>query len=269
MRRFPSWVWLLLAVGFAIIASFMALGWLQRQAAIRPSDQIKPIFVVVAKTGVNPDSLLSLEQLKTAVWRQGKPPKGSFANLEQVVGRLTVASLMPGELITEAKLAPNGSLPGITALLSPNQRAMTVKVDEASGVAGFLSPGNRVDVVVIVDKGGYAKNPFSKLLFQNLKVLGTGQKMENRPGDKPQIVPTITLEVTPAEGERLALAAQEGRISLVLRGQGDKSPVETLGVDANRLFGITPKATPAPSVTPLPRRTVEVIRGTETGPVAF
>jgi pilus assembly protein CpaB len=269
MRRFPSWVWLIVAVGFAIVASAMALGWLQRQAAIRSAGQGKPIFVVAAKTGVNPDSPLGLEQLKAVVWHQEKPPKGSFGNVEQVVGRLTMASLMPGELITEAKLAPKGSLPGITALLSPNQRAMTVKVDEASGLAGFLSPGDRVDVVVIVEKGPYAKNPFSKLLFQNLKVLGTGQKMENRPGDKPQIVPTITLEVTPAEGERLALAAQEGRISLVLRGQGDKFPVETLGVDASQLFGRPQKATPAPLVSAPPRRTVEVIRGTETGPVTF
>jgi pilus assembly protein CpaB len=269
MRRFPSWVWLLLAVGFAIIASVMALGWLQRQAALKPSHRGKPIFVVVANTGVNPDTLLGLAQLKTVVWHQGMPPKGSFGNPEQVVGRLTMASLMAGELVTEAKLVPKGGLPGITALLSPNQRAMTVKVDEASGVAGFLSPGDRVDVVVIVDRGPFAKNPFSKLLFQNLKVLGTGQKIETRPGDKPQIVPTITLEVSPAEGERLALAAQEGRISLVLRGQGDRLSVDTLGVDASQLFGRPQKAAPVSPVSAPPRRTVEVIRGNETGPVTF
>lgn len=268
MPRLPSWVWLLSAVGFAIIASVMALGWLQRQAALRPH-QGKPIFVVVAKTAVNPDSLLGLEQLQAVVWQRGKPPKASFGNVEQVVGRVTMASLMAGEVITRAKLAPKGSQPGIAALLSPNQRAMTVKVNEASGVAGFLSPGNRVDVIVIVDKGPFAKDPFSKVLFQNLKVLGTGQKMENRPGDKPKIVPTITLEVSPAEGERLALAAQEGRISLVLRGHGDKLPVATLGVDASQLFGTPPKAAPPPPVTAPPRRTVEVIRGNDSGPVTF
>jgi pilus assembly protein CpaB len=268
MRRFPSWVWLLSAVGFAIIASLMAMGWLQRQAATRPSHRRNPIFVVAAKTAVTPDSLLGLGQLKTVVWHRGKPPKGSFGNVEQVVGRLTMASLVPGELITEAKLAPKGSQPGITALLSPNQRAMTIKVNEASGLAGFLSPGDRVDVVVIVDKGPFAKNPFSKVLLQNLKVLGTGQKIENRPGDKPKIVPTITLEVSPAQGERLALAAQEGRISLVLRGQGDRLPVATLGVDATQLFGRPQKVTPVSSVS-APRRTVEVIRGNESGPVTF
>jgi len=144
-------------------------------------------------------------------------------------------------------------------------------VDEASGVAGFLTPGSRVDVVVVVDKGEYNKDPLAKLLFQNLKVLGTGQKLETRPGDKPQIVPTVTLEVAPEQGERLALAAQEGRISLVLRGQGDQQLVETLGADASKLFGRPRK--PNPPVSPVAVavspavQTVEMIRGMERAPV--
>jgi len=230
--------------------------------------------VVVAKTAVGPISLLSAVQLMTDVWHQEKPPPVSFDNLEQVVGRVTATSIMPGELITENKLAPKGTVPGITALLSPNQRAMTVKVDEASGVAGFLAPGDRVDVVVIVDKGEYDKDPLAKLLFQNLKVLGTGQKTENRPGDKPLIVPTVTLEVTPEAGERLALAAQEGRISLVLRGQGDQQMVQTQGAEASKLFGKPRKViseAPAAATTAAlpPNRTVEVIRGIERAPVSF
>jgi pilus assembly protein CpaB len=215
---------------------------------------------------------LTAEQLKAEVWHQEKPPQGSFNNPEQVVGRVTATSILPGDLITENKLAPKGAVPGITALLSPNQRAMTVKVDEASGVAGFLTPGNRVDVVVVIDKGEYNKDPIAKLLFQNLKVLGTGQKLENLPGDKPQIVPTVTLEITPEQGERLALAAQEGRISLVLRGQGDEQLVETLGAGTNMLFGNPRQAIPPASpvaVRVAPRaRTVEMIRGLERAPVS-
>ena len=105
-----------------------------------------------------------------------------------------------------------------------------------------------MDVVVIVDKGEYNKDPIAKIVFQNLKVLGTGQSMEYRPGDKPQVVPTVTLEVTPAEGERLALAAQEGRISLVLRGRGDQQLVDTLGVDTTKLLGRPAKAKYSPPV---------------------
>ena len=270
MPRLPGWAWLLLAIAFATLASYMALGWLQRQAAVKPPVQEKSAIVVVAKVEVAPTSLLTEVQLKTEVWHQETPPLGSFTNLEQVLGRVTATSIMPGELVTENKLAPKGTVPGITALLSPNQRAMTVKVDEASGVAGFLTPGDRVDVVVIVDKGEYDKDPLAKLLFQNLKVLGTGQKLENRPGDKPQIVPTVTLEVTPEIGERLALAAQEGRISLVLRGRGDQTLVETLGVDASKLFGIPRRGltpAPAPAKVAPAVRTVEMIRGLERAPV--
>jgi pilus assembly protein CpaB len=271
MPRLPGWAWLVLAIGFATLATYMAMGYLKRQAAVQSPIKAKTSLVVMAKSAIDPASLLSDVQLKTEVWHQEKPPPGSFNNLEQVVGRVTATSILPGDLITENKLAPKGTVPGITALLSPNQRAMTVKVDEASGVAGFLTPGNRVDVVVIVDKGEYDKDPIAKLLFQNLKVLGTGQKLENRPGDKPQIVPTVTLEVTPEIGERLALAAQEGRISLVLRGHGDQQLVETLGTDASRLFGRPrkgiPQAPPVAATVPPPTRTVEMIRGFERAPL--
>jgi len=272
MRNLPGWVWLLVAVVFALMAAVMALGWLKRQAAIQPPSKEKSTLVVVAKTKVSQANILSGGQLTTDVWHQENLPQGAFGKVDQVAGRITATSLMPGELVTENKLAPKGTVPGITALLSPKQRAMTVKVDEASGVAGFLTPGDRVDVVVVVDKGPFDKDPLAKLLFQNLKVLGTGQKMENRPGDKPQIVPTVTLEVTPDEGERLALAAQEGRISLVLRGQNDQQLVETLGVDASRLFGRPRKASPeaaVPAAAHPNNRMVEVIRGIEREPTNF
>jgi len=271
MRYFPGWVWLLVAAVFGLTASLMALGWLKRQAAKAPV-QAKSTLAVVAKTNVGATSLLDAAQLSRDVWHQENLPSGAFANLDQVVGRVTATSLTPGELVTENKLAPRGTAPGITALLSPSQRAMTVKVDEASGVAGFLAPGDRVDVVVIIDKGPFTKDPLAKLLLQNLKVLGAGQRMENRPGDKPQIVPTVTLEVTPEEGERLALAAQEGRISLVLRGQNDQEVVETVGVEASQLFSKPKKSTlegAVPGAVQPSQRVVEVIRGIERQPNNF
>lgn len=264
MPRLPGWAWLILAIGFATVATYMAMGYLKRQAAVK-SPQEKSTIVVVAKSAIDPASRLNPVQLKTEVWHQEKSPPGSFSTPAQLDERVAATLILPGDLILENKLAPKGTLPGISALLSSNQRAMTVKVDEASGVAGFLNPGSRVDVVVVVDKGDYNKDPLAKLLFQNLKVLGTGQKLETRPGDKPQIVPTVTLEVSPAQGERLALAAQEGRISLVLRGQGDQQLVETLGVEASKLFGRPSKSIPPPfpvAATVSPGgRTVEMIRG--------
>ena len=241
MPRLPGWAWLVLTIGFATLATYMAMGYLKRQAAVRPPVK-ETIYVVRASTKAEKETLLTIAQLKRVAWDKTKPPQDFFSELKDVAGRETTKTLAPGEIITRENTKE--FISGMAGKVSPNQRAMTVKVDEASGVAGFLAIGNRVDVVVVVDKGAYNKDPIAKILFQNLKVLGTGQKLENRPGDKPKIVPTVTLEVTPEQGERLALAAQEGRISLVVRGQGDQQLVETLGAGANALFGNPRQAIP-------------------------
>jgi pilus assembly protein CpaB len=221
----------------------------------------------VAAAKLDPGSVLTAPQLKMEIWQQEKPPQDFFAQVEQAVGREIRTALKPGDLITRENTGDKRG--GILAQLSPNQRAMTVKVDEASGVAGFLVPGDRVDVVVIIDKGEYHKDPVSKMVLQNLKVLGAGQRLEAHPNDKPQVVPTVTLEVSPEQGERLALAVKEGRISLVLRGLGDQELVDTEGVDTTKLMGKPAKATTENAAAPQPRRMVEVIRRTKRQPVSY
>jgi pilus assembly protein CpaB len=269
MRRLPPWIWLLMAGVFGITAS---LAWLKSQPAGTAPKTEPAVFLLAAKRDIAPATRLSADQVQSTQWHQEHLPKGAFSNLTELEGRVTAYPMVEGELILEKKLAPKGTVPGLTALLPVNRRAMTVKVDEASGVAGFVSPDNRVDVVVTIGKGEHNNEPLSRVLLQNLRVLGTGQRIENRPGDKPQVVPTVTLEVAPEEGERLALAAQEGRISLVLRGQQDDRVLPTLGVNAANLFGapaIIPKTEAAPKQIAPPRRTAEVIRGLERAPVNF
>jgi pilus assembly protein CpaB len=265
MRRLPPWLWLILALIFGATATFMAMGWLQSQSQ-KVAQQTKPemVSVVVAAKDVPSAVALAGDQLKVRQWPQDSALAGKFSRLEDAVGRVTAIPMAAGEPVVESKLAPKGVIPGLTALLPPEKRAMTVKVDEASGVAGFLNPDNRVDVVVTVDKGDFNKDPISKVVLQNLRVLGTGQRIEKRLGEKPQVVPTVTLEVTPVEGERLALATREGMISLVLRNQQDEQVVQTIGVRTSTLLG---SATPVPAVQenkedrPAPMlRTVEVIR---------
>ena len=265
MKRLPPWVWLVLTAAFASAAG---LAWVKSKPPPPPVLASRD-RVVLAKGDIGPAIRLAPEQLKVEEWPRESVPKDSFPRVELLEGRVTAYAFTEGEPILAKKLAPKGTSPGLTALLPPHKRAMTVKVDEASGVAGFVAPDNRVDVVVTIDKGDFSKNPMSKLVFQNLKVLGIGQRIEHRPGDKPQVVPTVTLEVTPEEGERLALAAQEGRISLVLRGQGDARIVETSGAAASGMFGNLRAKVEAPAAGPPPRRTVEVIRGLERGPTVF
>jgi pilus assembly protein CpaB len=268
MHRFPPWIWLLLAGVFGITAS---LAWVTSQS--RPAPVVdKSVMALVAKKDIAPATRLGAEQVELSPWSPAHLPKGAFTNLAELEGRVAAYPLVEGELVLEKKLAPKGTLSGLTALLPASKRAMTVKVDEASGVAGFVAPDNRVDVLVTIDKGEYNGNPLSRVLLQNLRVLGTGQKIESRPGDKPQVVPTVTLEVSPEEGERLALASQEGRISLVLRGQEDNKLVATQGVKADTLFGAGDKIRQADTdlkpAAPT-RRTVQVIRGLQQEPMGF
>ena len=267
MRRLPPWLWLMMALVFGAAATFMAMGWLKSQSQ-KVVQQKGPemVPVVVATKDVPPTVALSGEQLTVRMWPQESALAGKFSQLAEVEGRVTAIPLAAGEPVLENKLAPKGVIPGLTALLPQDKRAMTVKVDEASGVAGFLNPDNRVDVVVSVDKGDYNKDPISKVILQNLRVLGTGQRIEKNLGEKPQVVPTVTLEVSPAEGERLALAVREGMISLVLRNQQDDHTVSTMGVRTSTLLG---RALPEPEArepkvekasAPSALRTVEVIR---------
>lgn len=269
MRRLPPWIWLALAAVSGITASIV---WMMHQSVQPVLVKAPTVAALTVKREIAPATRLGADLLATAVWSQENLPTGAFTSAAEVEGRVTAFPMAEGELILEKKLAPKGTVPGLTALLSPNMRAMTVKVDEASGVAGFVAPENRVDVLITVDKGEYSKAPLSRVLLQNLRVLGTGQRTENRPGDKPQVVPTVTLEVSPVEGERLALAAQTGRISLVLRGQDDKQLVLTQGVSAGNLFGPPPPVAPAvadPKQPAPPRRISEIIRGLQRQPVNF
>jgi len=260
MRRLPPWLWLLMALVFGATATFMALGWMKDQA--KPPE-LPMATVVVAAKDIDAANALRVDQLSTVKWPQEAAPKGGFANVEEVAGRVTVLPMGVGEPILEPKLAPQGTPAGMTALVSLQKRAMTVKVDEASGVAGFIVPNNRVDVVVSINRGEFTKNPFSRIVLENLRVLGTGQKIvERQPDGKPQVVPTVTLEVSPQEGERLALAAVEGHISLVLRSQKDEAPVVTAGVNTARLFNTSPSGQEV-------SQSIEVIRRLKRESVSF
>jgi pilus assembly protein CpaB len=266
MSRLPPWAWLALALLFGVTASFMALNWLKGQSPRQQVQVAKTAPVVVAARDIGTATAMSPELLALRQWPVENRPQGSFAALDDLKNRVAAYPIAAGELILVTKLAPKGAAPGLTALVPPNKRAMTVKVDEASGVAGFLTPDNRVDVVVTIKQGEYRKEPVSKVVLQNLKVLGIGQKIETRPGEKPQVVPTVTLEVTPEEGERLALAAREGHISLALRSQEDQNLTDTRGITTSRLLGMSSgrgegDASEAPASPSPARPMVEILRG--------
>jgi pilus assembly protein CpaB len=140
-------------------------------------------------------------------------------------------TIKPGDPITDAKLIPLEGPPGILSYKIPEgHRAMTVGVNQVSGVAGFINPGNKVDIVLTTTPAGF-EEPISKIILQDVPVLATGEVVE-RPveeGGAAKIVPTVTLDLTPEDTERLALASNQGSLQLILRRVGEAGEVKTMG----------------------------------------
>lgn len=275
MRNIPPAVLLVLAMVFGGIAAYMATGWLKAKSQVQHVVQnVHLVQVVVAAKDLPPGTVLSQEHLKLVPWPKDNVINGAYFDTANLIDRVIRQSLVGGEMILAGKLAPKGTPGGMAGIINNNKRAVTIKVDEASGVAGFILPGNRVDVLLTIDRNVYKDDPITQMVLQNLLVLGIGQDLEQqKTGEKPKVVPTVTLEVTPDQGERLALAAKEGHITLALRGWTENQPVETPGIRTSGLVQGTPK-TPAvfespPPVEAAPKLSVEILRGTEREMIHF
>lgn len=279
MQRVSPLVLLVLAVFFGGVAAYLATGWLKatsRQAQHAAQQPVPTTPVVVAAKDITPGTSLEANLLKVVQWPQDAKVEGAILDPEQLRGRVTRTSLAPGEVILESKLAPKGAPGGLAGIIRPDRRAVTVKVDEASGVAGFVLPGNRVDVLVTISRSEFKDDPITQVVLQNLPVLGIGQDIEqHRGGEKPKVVPTVTLEVTPEESEKLALAAKEGNITLALRGWTEQVAAPTSGVKMSALLqggkSEAPFAAPIDNIqtSPAKKAGVEVLRGTTKETVNF
>jgi len=170
---------------------------------------------------------------------------GSFSAADQVVGRVALDRYTAGEPIIEAKLVPKLGQPGVLSYKIPEgHRAMTVAVDQVAGVAGFLAPGNKVDVVLTILPQG-SQQPVSKIVLQNVPVLATGQIIEQQKEGKPVIVPTVTMDVTPDDAEKLAIASTQGKLQLVLRRAGDTEVAKTGGATVTKVMVGVEKVKPS------------------------
>jgi pilus assembly protein CpaB len=161
-------------------------------------------------------------------------------------------------------LAPEGTAAGLSGILGDGKRALTVKVDEVSGVAGFVHPGDRVDVLVDLPIRD-VKEHFSKTILHDIMVLTTGQIWEQKGDSKPVVVNTVTLELTPEESEVLNLASNEGKIRLALRNRNNRTIAQTPGVTTSFLLngGVEKAPKVAAAQSPRPEKCIEVIKGLE------
>jgi len=230
---------LILALAGAIVCGLLAVMLVTRYISTLQTFQKDLNDVVVAKAEIPLGAKIVAEQLSLAPMPNGSAPDGVFRKLDEVVGRVAVTPIGLREPITKLKLAPDGVGGGLSAVIPEGYRAMTVKVDNIIGVSGFVMPGSYVDVVAVIVPvtQGTSQGPISKIVLQNIKVLASGAKIDS-PQDQrqPSDVGAVTLLVTPEQAEKLVLAANEGKLQLVMRNYGDQEDTKTPGADKQSLL---------------------------------
>jgi pilus assembly protein CpaB len=239
---------LFLSLVAGIAAVVFAARWLNDQAAVTQQ-------VVVAAREASLGQPLTATMLQTMPWPASAIPKGAFTNFQGLEGRVLVANVQQGEVIVESRLAPVGTRGGLSAVISGGKRAITVKVNEVVGVAGFALPGNFVDVMVNTEDE-VTRQQISKIVLERILVLAVAQEA-SRDELRPKVVNAVTLEVTPSEAEKVDLARSVGNLSLVLRNQIDSDATQTVGIRKSDLLGTAPSpqpAAPAPQAAAQPAR---------------
>jgi pilus assembly protein CpaB len=232
-----------IAILFGLGAVVLASRWLLRQPT-SGADRI-----VVASGDVNLGQRLTPDMLKLVEWPAGSRPQGAYSDPQKVTGRVLKSSILRGEPLSESKLAPIGTVGGLSALITEGKRAITVRVNDVIGVAGFALPGNYVDIIVSTQKDAAPNDRngreqfISKIVLERILVLAVAQEV-SRDETKPRVVNAVTLEVTPAQAENLDLARSVGTLSLALRNQVDPLDADTGG--ATKLTMLREVAPPPP-----------------------
>jgi pilus assembly protein CpaB len=212
--------------------------------------------IIVAAVDLPIATTLRPEHLRLTDWPAGAQPVGVLRDPKELVGRVVISKVVQGEPILAVKLAAKEAGRGLAALIPEGMRGEAVRVDEVVGVAGFIHPDDRVDVIATLSASGVSQ--ISKVILQNVKVLAVGKELDasDFARNKALAVTVVTLLVTPAESEKLALTANTAKLTLTLRSWTDDNPVETPGANPQSLLSgaeairrpVAVAATPAPEV---------------------
>ncbi len=277
MARIRIFVILALAIGAGGALAYGTYNYLQNVPVKTVS--VPTRTVMVASADLQTGTELRPDDVKSVEWPATSIPASAFGRPGDLVGRSLITPVVQNEPILEAKLAPKEAGVGLPPAIPSGMRAMSVRVNEVIGVAGYVLPGTHVDVLATASPTDQHVDTTSKLVLPNVQVLMAGTKME-QPGDKgkPVQVTVVTLLVTPEQAERLTLASTEGKIQLALRNPLDNTMPSTPGVRPAVLLGTPPPATrpflraasskgsrkaqaPAAVAAPEPVPQVEIIRG--------
>lgn len=242
----------LFAILFAGLAAWLANLWVQQRIAVA-GDAPQTVQVVVSALDVPQGQQLSKHHLKMIDWPADLKPTGSLSKLEDALDKIARQPLTMGDVITDSKLAKPGDGSYLSALVGENKRAVTVRVDDVVGVAGFILPGNHVDVLAAkIERVG--QNVTVRTVLEDVVVLAVDQEL-SPDNNKPKIVRAVTLELTPIQSESIVKASHEGKIQLALRNPNDRNaivkqlPIVTAKAKTQPRVAAPTKVTP---ITPTP-----------------
>ena len=279
MPRKRIYTVLLLAMTVGVIFAFSTYRYVQATPERGASAKMTP--VVVAASSLDLGAALRAEDLRTINWPSEAVPTGTFSNPQELVGRGLIQPVSQNEPLMPAKLAPVGAGAGLPPMIPDGMRAVSVRVNDVIGVAGYVLPGSKVDVLVTVSPTNQSTDMTSKVILNNVTVLTAGTRIERdvEKDNKPVSVSVVTLLVDPLQSEALTLASTEGKIQLALRNPLDKTMPPTPGIRPAILLGQSaapraavavgrvasrrsaPAPNLAPTVAPEPLPTIEIIRG--------
>lgn len=244
-RTTRTFVVVLIAVGVAAIASFGVFRAIQ-QMPVREVE-VRSLHQVVAARQLTMGQLITKDDVKLVAWPASSPVEQGFTEIESVLNRGLIDGVVANEPLTERKLAPLEAGGGLPPTITEGMRALSVKVNEVIGVAGYVVPGTRVDVIVTLSNRGGQNDSMTRVVVSDVEVLTAGTRMDQEKARDGQAIPAsvVTLLVTPEDAEKIALASSEGSIMLTLRNPLDRAPTETLGVRTAALLG---QPAPAPVV---------------------
>lgn len=252
-------IMMVVAIGLAFVAVVVAARWINAQATGTTAK------VAVAQVDINLGARISPDMVRLVDWPASVQPPGAIKDDKQLDGRVARSSITRGEPVLESKLAPPGTQGGLSAVVAEGKRAMTVRVNDVVGVAGFALPGNYVDILVnTIEEGQRSQGKdasISKIVLERILVLAVAQE-SSRDETKPKVVNAVTLELSPDQVEKLDLARSVGTLSLVLRNQIDPNPALTSGATKTTLLGQQvppPKVAATPAQAPAPRPVVRKV----------
>jgi pilus assembly protein CpaB len=215
------------ALFFGFLSILAARNYMQSRVQEQRAQEMTDVIIATADIPIGTE--IGPQQVAIVKYPKSLLSPEAMINKQEVISRVTISEIPAKTPILKRQLASPGTLAGLSGILKPGMRAVAVRVDESSSVSGFVVPGSYVDVIAIMQPQIDGAKPVSKVILQNVRVLTGGQQMQTKNDGKPTLVNTVSLEVTPAQAEKLKLAEAEGRLQLSIRNTTDQIVETTPG----------------------------------------